>query len=392
MCVMPELHDLIFLHFSARDFREVTKVSPSWNETLEESRVMMKNVTLKLDSLDQLISFEKVCTRRYRSLLVGFMRDAWRCQIPCETLEFFVSLSSSLCELEINCFYKLSSANEKLFDRIELSRLKVLKLNFVTEKLVDKLLSRCYSLTELKLDRIVERKYITEENLKPSIPSWPSFLERNQRLEDLEFSGNALYNALFEEDVSEMARFKLKHLRVDNYFKDLTMLPERYERNFLKFLGKQSSSLESLNIYFCRSNILEHAFNGMPALTSLKIIKCFGQENLSLRLNEKLLDLKVLCIDYLEGFERICRSVPNLTTFRTFRITSDIIKIIASNLPHLRTLVFLKCEVTDSRPTFRSLWPHATARRILVGHGFYAWSIEKQDTMQPNFDENDIFL
>lgn len=400
ICIVPEIHDYVFLHFSVEDFREVTKVSPNWNETIGESRVMMKEVKLSLIDLYQLIVFEQLCSsRRYRSLLLklGLIRQHCGYNIPYKTLECFVSMSSKVDELEIKCFYELSSANEKLFDRIQLSGIKVLKLYCVTEKLVDKLLSKCNSLTELKLNRIVERSFLPIPNLKPSIPNWPAFLERNQSLEVLEFGTNELYNALFENDLSEVARCKLKILRVYNsLIFDVPTTPEQIERNFLKFLVKQSPSLECFHVDLCSSKILVQAFNRMPALTSLSIEKYFGEETFSLGLNEKIVDLRILYIDCLESFERICRSVPNLSKFMTLLLTADNLKIIASFLPHLQKLLFSDCEVTDGQPIFRSLWPHATPRQSHEEIGGF-WSIEKQETMntapdKPEYDANNKLL
>lgn len=366
--VLPELHDFIFLHFNTRHFKELTSVSPNWNKTIGKSRVMMKKVKLALSYMfDAFKDLKKITStnRRYQNLeLTGrtshfggswatglqlrFCYKIWKC---------VASLSTTLLELEMRYFYYPPPENDKILEAIDLSLLKVLKLEDVTVALTRKLLNRCVCLTKLRLKCLVPDGTLS----RPQEPiSLRPFFEQNEKLEYLETNAIEDFNAFFKEDISEIARFRLKVLKL---IETTMVVAEVNEQNLVKFLATQSQSLETLQISFGGSAVIEHIFNEMPALKSC-IFWNFPEVRRPLQLNrnEKIVNLK---IQHFNIFEDITRAVPNLKKLCTPQLTKEKVEVIARNLPGLEALQFYSCSIMeDGQPVWTALWPHANQKTI----------------------------
>lgn len=121
--IFTELHDMVFQHFSAADFQEVTKVSPSWNETIGNSLVLMRKVKVMIDELyndDRLLETIKrvnTTTRRYQNVRIERFL-----QTTPEILKYFLTPRQTLLELEIRSPpFKLSVEKLKYLDEVDLS-------------------------------------------------------------------------------------------------------------------------------------------------------------------------------------------------------------------------------------------------------------------------------
>lgn len=360
--IVPDLHDWILKHFSGKSFSEVTEVSPNWNKILGKSPVMMKTVKLVLN--DKKINdwnFEKIIakhSRRYQNVLLDltYIDESRR---KCLT---------ALIPTEIEIDFLGEPRGKWLYD-IDLSKLEILKLRYVSEELVNELLSRCDQLTKLELN--FSGSFQKDDSIV-SIPIVKSFLERNQNLEDLKLD-NPFGSIFFEEDVSDIVKFKLKRLKVKEWFLKASV-PENIKRNFLKFLKLQSQSLEKLHIDYCNSNVIEHAFNEMPALTSLSTV-FFILGDAQLNLNERIAELTIEKFWLPETLTEVLRVVPNVTKLSSGKLTNEMLEIIASNLPQLRTLRFVSSDIAVDDPVWASLWPYAIP--ILNDTKYYSWSVER---------------
>lgn len=375
--VFSEIHGWVLQHFTAREFREITTVSPNWNGFIGNSAQMLKYARVEFTEPDEIEKTIRSITRRNRDVSVDFKFDKRSSKLS-PFIKYIESVGPTLHDLRIKntCCVEPSAVDEKLLDRIDLSRLKFLSLHFVTEAMSFKLLSRCNSLTKLKLSYLGKSE--SHSHPMPFISCIEPFLERNQNLLDLELRGNEIYKVFFEKDISHVVRFNLKRLRVINTL-DLTLLPENIERNFFKFLTKQSQSLESLQVNGCRNYVIEHAFNRIPALKSLSINLEFSAESLPLSLNENIVDLSIPRINNLEDFKKIIRVVPRLSKLLSHKLTAAKIDLILRDLPKLEALLFWDSETAAHKPVWKTLWPHAIRNNIeFPGTQYQGWIIKNK--------------
>lgn len=360
-----DLHDLLFQHLLGKDFSESTKVTPLWNESLSKSLVMMKSVKFEIKS--SMIRNEKHVEemekgimntiRRYRNISVKLRCDLMKYVFQQTLLRYFSTLGPTLIKLEIFLLNEWSLGTERSFDRVDLSRLKVLKLNHVTEELTNYLLGRCTSLVRLEIEFILRKGALF--NSQPTLPSLGTFFTRNRSLEILEMKGTEYYHAFFNEDISETVQFELRTLNIN-----IGLSCESLQRNFLKFLTKHSRCMENLTISKCGRNVIEHIFGKMSALKSLNIGGDLEFRDFTLNINENIVELKIPNIFIAEKFREIVQNAPNLTKLMTKELNSAKVEIIRSCLPELGTLLFHSCDSLNDEPVWVSLWPHAAVRNI----------------------------
>lgn len=348
--LLPELQDCIFNQFDVPDFREVTKVSPTWNEVLGKSVVMMKKVKFAFDQKPHNprgpyeINLDiRLSTRRYRYA-------CWNSTaFSHHVLQFLVTMSPTLVELEIDCNVDISSEeNENFFKNIDLSRLKVLKVKMVFGNMVNNLLMKCNSLATLRL-----HGYILKDD-HPPIPSWRPFLERNRSLEKIEIIGGSC-KPFFEDDNSDVVRFNLKTLKIWTVERVISVSDDAIDRNMKKFFETQSKSLEKLSISACTSDGFEYIFNNMTALKYLRVFNDFNADAMKLNVNENIVKLCIYDINRPVDFRKIIRAVPKLTKLTTKELTPEKIEIISRDLLSLQTIKFQSGE-----SLMPSLWPNVT--------------------------------
>lgn len=361
--ILPELHDWIFQHWNANDFEKTTEVTRTWSETLGKSLKMMQNVKLSLNittiphhyRLNALklsfrnspfreVSFEieniiDNSTRRYRKVSVNFTLTKF---FKYKLFKYLATLGPKLLELELACLGLLSEEDENILSEIDLSKLEKLSLRTVTAEVMNNLLDRCNSLTTLEL------KSIHVKYNRPSIAKARSFLKRNESLEHLELASKDIYEAFFGKDISQIINFKLKSLKLGDWFCNFQM-PQAVERNVLKFLEKQAQSLEHLHLTKFNSNVLiEHFFNRLPALTSLAIFSRFDTADLKLNQNENIVELEIPEFERTADFEKIIRAVPKLQRLFTLDLTPEKLHMIARSLSELRKIQYRYSMVEES--------------------------------------------
>lgn len=352
--IVPDVYDLFLQHFCAADFRKISRISRNWNEVAGQSSAVMKKVKLALDKPrrsktsqeDALLLAEQInrvimnTTRRYQNLSVAFRVGT---QFSIEFVKLLEYLEPTLSEL------KMKSLRLEYSGAITLPKLRVLKLTFMPLTVTNILLNGCSSLTKLKLKLVPQMKW--PENTwteRETLDCIRSFLERNQMLEDMELRGSTFYKAFFEEDNSDVIRFKLKRLKVRSVMR-LTSISEEMERNLVKFLATQSRTLETFCIDVCRPTVIEHVFNKMLALTTVHldvmILNEYRIKDLQLNLNERIVDLSMPYITRHDDLREIVQIVPNVATLFISHLSHDKVELIARSLPSLRTLQYRHDEV-----------------------------------------------
>lgn len=370
--IVPELYDWVFQQLDVNCFHELTQVTPKWNYELGKSLVMMEKVRLAISSMtldgDQLSEINGAIqrtTRRYRNASVCYF-EIVGAAFSNELLNALEIMSPTLVKLEINCNVVLE---EKPFDKINLSGLKVLKVGCVPENMLNHLLARCNSLVKLQLISIAFPNFDDH----PSIPSLRSFLKRNQSLKEIEVTGEYC-NPFFEDDNSDVVRFKLKKLKIRNAIQKF-WIGNGVERNLKNFLATQSQNLEKLHINICGPDAVEYIFNEMLALKNLSFLYDVGVRFLQLNVNKNIVKLSIFGFKFEDDFEKMIRVVPRLTALMTSELTPKRMEIISRFLPSLQTIKYCIGEPSLLASLWRNafsvnygrdkpLWPFGTPRMM----------------------------
>lgn len=373
--IVPDLHDWIIQHCNRFDFKQMTTAAPSWNEILGNSKLIMEKIVLYLghakiltdDRMRQMEDVVAGTNRNYRNVLMDFLFDQSNSYHRSnKILSTLVNSRLVLTELQILSLELLLTRHKIMFEEINLSELKVLKLCYVTRVLTDLLLSRCNNLTRLTLNYVQERNCTSRCR---SLPSLIPFLERQECLKILELNGLTFYRVFFIHNINAFARFKLNHLRV--YYKTCEEFPDKkkIDQNFFEFLQKQSLNLVSIDINFSVPQVLEQIFNRMPLLKQLEIDKELNLSDIqNIESNETIIDLSFRTEDIV-CTETIIRAVPNLRKLRTFRLNRLKVEYIRKKLLYLRELQYKR-----AKGCWRRLWPVAIPKRLPGGE---LWSIRK---------------
>lgn len=196
--IFPELHDMVFQHFTIWNFKQFSLVSPNWNAVLGKSLTMMKKVKLVLGRYSHKLPDDAVISstaRRFRNITLRCSEMDFQC--PDQIVKYIKISASTLFSLKITDLKNWGEGDRKSLDQIDLSRLKVLSLHTVTRKVTERLLARCDSLIELDLSLLSDH-----DMSQDSIGFWlalRSFLVRNHSLETVKLT-QSFYMSFFKKD------------------------------------------------------------------------------------------------------------------------------------------------------------------------------------------------
>lgn len=342
------LNDLILQHLNFNELLEYSTISKSWNKEIGASRQCMSRIkfslkfwksTEKQKQTDEKIEILKNITRRYHHLSIDCRFDK---NLSAELWNTLNYLEKSLATLKIKSI-KLENTTALHFPR-----LCELKLVYVPLKIRNILVTSSTSFNRIKLKLISPLNWKSSGKCDPeSIAAIRKCLESNDKLKDLEIHGSIQYSFLFDEDLSDIIKFKLKKFKVKSDMR-LAFISEKSENNLVKFLTTQSSSLEEIFIDVCRPHVIEHVFNKMPMLSSIQIetvVKDFRVKDLKLNLNERVLDLKIPYVNHHDDIREILSVTPNLETLFVAHLSHETMNYIAWNLKKLRTLKYRYDEI-----------------------------------------------
>lgn len=349
--VSPDIHYLILQHLDVKDISEASTASSSWNQTIAESATCMRKIKIsmklwnsasgtKQQQTDDKIKVLQSSVRPYRNICIVCRFDKFLSQ---EFWNFLKLSSETVTELNIKSI-KLDTPS-----KIELPKLEILKLTYVPKDIRNVLLASSRSIKKLKIK--LESPLIWNEGPRSdeeSLDSVKSLLERNQTLEDLDLCGPEQYSSFFTEDFSGIVRFQLKSLKVKTAMR-LSRISERNEQNFINFLATQSNCLESFFIDVCRRNVIQFVFNRMPALTSVHfdvmIMNDYQVKELNLKLNERIVDLRIPYINHQQDIKEFLSVAPNLVSLFVAHLSHETMELIARNLKNLKTLKYRYDEI-----------------------------------------------
>ena len=347
--ISSDIHDLLFQHFDAAEVLDFSKISPEWYEKIAISTCMRKvKFSLKLwknsagtkqQQTDEKILVIHNTTRRYQSVAIDCRFD----KNLSEEIWNFLEFSANLRELKIKSI-KLDAPKS-----IVLPKLKILKLTYVSSTVRNILLTSSSSLTKLKLKMESPLRWSeTQRADRESLQQVRNCMEMNQNLEELELHASAQYKTFFDEDFSDVVRFQLKSLKIKTGMR-LALISEKNEQHFLNFLKTQSKTLQNFFIDVCRPNVIYHAFNFMPAVTSFHIdvmvMNDFKVRDLKLSLNENIVDLKIPYVSHLEDIKAFLEVAPNLKSLFVAHLSHETMEFIAWNLMNLTMLKFRYDEI-----------------------------------------------
>lgn len=229
-------------------------------------------------------------------------------------------------------------STDNVLNEIDLTKVKVLKIHFVTDKVVDNMLSRCNSLETLKIGIMIREGL---NNRQPSLPSLKAFWKRNQKLKNLKL-GSDFNELFFNEDTSDVVRFQLTHL----YFTDeRRLMLEHIDRNFIKFLATQSHCLEW--ICFDDVNVIENIVRKISGKIFFKTSPDLRTRDQQLEVNE---NLNFPHNRTAEDFKDIIGFLPRLERFHIKELAPESMAVISNKFPALKKLLFLEHEFCISGP------------------------------------------
>lgn len=372
--IFPELHELVFQHFNAKDFVKITEVTPTWYEIFGDLDFLVKKVKLELNGSTKLmikflknIKTTKYSTIRvYQNVYIGSSTASFK--FSRALMKCFLTSHSMITKLEMDCS-EFSDETEKFLNEIDFSKIEFLKLENANSTSVNNLLRRCRSLTHLQLECVLQ-----DESLeRSSIPSLKMILKRNNCLESLDLSSDA-FNIFFTTDITNKMSLNLKSLTVRSGKKFF----DNIDQNFIRFLENQSKSLERIDIHGCKPRVIEYIFNNVRALKYLRFMGDFSGEQLRFNQNGNIIELSIPNI-VDDKFDAITQLVPNLRKLFTRNLTRKKLQNIATNLPKLTTIMYhsRNKNITSSLPIWKD-WNYAIPTRKCSDPTYGpVWSIEK---------------
>lgn len=323
--IFPENHDLILRHFSARELKNLTLVSKSWNENVSSSRSFnqivpfiyhedkedfyallsiflenernYKNITLNLNNFSFADSFEKCPTLSFTSVKYSY-------GILPMTLAPITKIEENVKLLDLNRI--ICETEEMNFDNFELKfpRLEKLSLhcNYGNINLIFK------NCENLKFLNFHQRSNVDSNEVLARL------LRNNKKLENLRL--NLKHAELIKEAIAD-SKFKLKKLT----FESDENFSQSLKQALCKILKTQKNSIENLIVdRWCGLDALQNIFN-MPKLKSLSINIDHGDENIFDILLPSNPSVITLSVEEAKPdsvlVRRIFKSVPNLKVYKT---------------------------------------------------------------------------
>lgn len=356
--VIHDLHDMIFQHFKTNEVLEYSTVSKSWNYNIGNSKYCMKKVLLTLkfwkstakeQQVEEKIKILNNITRKHQHISIDCRFDK---RVSVEFWNLLSKVAHHLVTL------KIKSINFNLDNKtlpFKLAKLDELKIVYVPTNIRNALLLSC-SPAKLKLKLVSPLNWNkTNKTDNESLLCIKNFLTTNDHLRDVEIYGAVQYRLFFDEDYSQQIRFQLKSLKIKNDLR-LSLIPEECESNLIKFLKTQSSSLEKIFIDVCRPSVIRQIFNNMKNLTSIHIetvVTEFKVRDLNLRLNERVVDLRIPYITNNQDIREILQYTPNLTSLFLAHLSAETMEYLAWNMKKLTLLKYrydeMDCETLYER-------------------------------------------
>lgn len=352
--ILQEVHHFVLQHLDVREVLGASEVSKQWSDCIGSSQVCMKKIkfvvkfqtiwisqqqpkqlTKRLGQTDEIIKLFQGIKRNYKNVEVDFKFDR---TLSIAFGEFLKEAGQFVTNL------KVKNISEQL-PVLQYPKLEVLKLSGVPTSVRDDYLSNTSSLKKLILKADLPRSMPSRaSNLdKDPLVCLQHFIKTNHSLVELEIHGAAHYVTFFKSDLSKAVNFRLNTLKVKNGMR-LAHISEEYEKNLISFLATQSSSLKSVFIDVCRPAVIQHAFNKLPALTSLHLDVMFmisyEVKELKLHLNQRIVDLKISYISKESDIKEFLSLTPNLSSLFVGNLSHATTEYIARNMQHLEILKY----------------------------------------------------
>lgn len=325
--INPFLHEFVLQHFDASEvLHKLSFVSTEWNQIIGSSKKCMnkirfiyqiwrhqfysytevfqcvqnslrkyQNINVELgveDDAKEFWNFIETCSRLLVTLKVENIR---RPREVCESLEF--------PNLEVYMAYGLDA-----FDLTSvLKSTKKLKNIFIS--------SSDASMNSMAIETIIK------------------CLQNNRNLEEL-YLKNVSFVNIFERPLE--VNFHLKSLKLMST-STTSSISSDIEKNLLKFLNQQSSTLETFFFDFSSEAVLEYAFSKLPALNSIGFLN--GPSS-SLETNHRIINLEIPFIEEMSEIKKFVDSTPNLETLFVRMVTTELIDYLAWSFMKLKFLSF----------------------------------------------------
>lgn len=346
--INSDLHELFLQHLEVIEILEYSTVSKRWHREIGDSKKCMSKLKLSMKFWKSTAKHEQVqekvrtmenITRRYQHISVDCRFDRSVSSSFWKLLDY---LAANLISLKVKSI-KLDNPTS-----LSLPKLEELKLVYVPIDVRNILMVSSESFTKLKLKLVSPLNWNkTSKSDKQSLSCISKCLASNERLKEIELFGAVQYGIFFDEDLSKIIRFSLISLKIKNDMR-LALIPENTEKNLIKFLSTQSSSLQAIYIDVCRPKVIQFIFNNLRNLKTIQIetvMSDFNVRDLNLQLNESVTDLRIPYISKTQDIREMLEMTPNVNHLFLAHISYEITEWIAWNLKKLRILKYRYDEI-----------------------------------------------
>lgn len=320
----PFLHDLVLQHFKTSEVLQVLSlVSPEWSQMTGKSRTCMNKVKFvyqvwrhQFYSSKEIFQYAQNSWRDYQHVIVELgvndnSQEFWR---------FMESCSRSIRSLKLENMRK--SANEDFaIDFRNMETFTAFGNDNETLKAVLESTTKLKSFFIFSSEASMDCELLIES------------LQRNRRLQDL-YLKNVNFVRIFEKDFP--VAFSLKSLKLLNT-SATNSISREIEENLLKFIKQQSASLQTFFFEFESDKIADFAFNHLPALTSIGLLKCPAGE---MKPNVRITNLEIPHIEEYSMIKKCVDAMPNVENLLVGTVTNELVDHLAWNFMKLESLNF----------------------------------------------------
>ena len=349
------IHDLVFQHIEPTDlFENLMLVSPSWNESVSNSKFFKENYKLVLDihgkTSKDLIT---TVTRNYHHVEVQMCNDSKCHHRGAEKIKITKKEKSNWSEHVATILISLQNSMKTLMlgeleheshdcHRIELPELESFKAQSVATTILNTIFRSARKLKELDV-REGDYKDCDPDMEIEMLDNLAQCLRANKRLNHLCLDGPRFFH-IFEEYFN--MKFKLETLRFiyegENHNCSYAAI---YFKNFLL---SQGDSLKALTIYFPGYDIEKFVIESLTTLKTFSVNDVYFPEPVKKNHSIKYLTIlplkKPVHYDYLPNIDmysefprtEIFKALPCLKKVNIDQIDEGIIRTLAYNCPFIR--------------------------------------------------------
>ncbi|CAO1385488.1 unnamed protein product [Diamesa hyperborea] len=327
---LPNLfqYNYILKYLSYEDIMNLTLVSKSWLNVVENCSSSMSRMRVRIDFSK---SSSKSPTLNELKLLKNSKRKYQNIDFSCqhnqklseECLKFIKSFRGTIVELHIQ---EMTNVNTDSIGDISMPNLKVLKIKATSASPCKGLFNSCRNLEVVHFDTNYDVSILT-------------CLYRNPKIYDIKFS-NDVFESIFNIDPLSDFPFEISSFTSLAWKTD-----EMTEFNFIQFLAKQAYNLTDLKLFYASHKMVEFIYNELDTINIIDIkyfevcrdiIEPFDP----IPDHDEITEINFHHNILLVGIRAMIKAAPKLRVLRMKFINKSIVEFVTVFCKNLRLLVY----------------------------------------------------